>query len=134
MKTVFLMAFAAAALFLAGCNSSIGVANGYGFTAPGLILTKGVQGGTSELNIDALKRPYKNLGRVAGEAVQTNVLLLVTVGDASIEAAQNDALSRIKNADALINRNFDIESWSILGLFTTATLRVTGDAITYTDK
>lgn len=131
MKTIFLAALAAAALFLAGCNSSIGVANGYGFTAPGLILTKGIQGGTSELNIDALKRPYKTLGRVSGKAIQTNVLLLVTVGDASIEAAQQDALARFKDADALINRNFDIESWSLLGLFTTATLRVTGDAIKY---
>lgn len=66
--------------------------------------------------------------------MQTNVLLLITLGDASIEAAQTDALSKAKGADALINRNVDIEHFSVLGLFTVAKLRVTGDAIRYTDK
>ena len=121
-------------LLMSGCNSGIGVANGYGFTAPGIIFSSGVQGGTSEPNLEIMKRPYKHLGRVSGEATQTNVLLIVTVGDASIEAAQADALAKVKNADALINRNFDIKHNSILSLFTTATLRVTGDAIQYTDK
>lgn len=123
------------ALFLlTGCNSGIGVASGFGYTAPGLIYSMGVQGGVSELNVDAIKRPYKHIARVSGESIQSNVLLLVTTGDASIEAAQTDALSKAKGADALINRNFDVAHVSILGLFTVAKLRVTGDAIQFTDK
>ena len=134
MKVFFSVALLGAMLLLAGCNSGIGVGSGFGYTAPGLIFSNGVQGGVSELNIDALKRPYKHISRVKGESEQANVLLLITLGDASIEAAQTDALSKVKGADALINRNFDIEHFSVLGLFTTAKLRVTGDAIKYTDK
>ena len=134
MKVFFSVALLGAMLLLAGCNSGICVGSGFGYTAPGLIYSNGVQGGVSELNIDALKRPYKHISRVKGESEQTNVLLLITLGDASIEAAQTDALSKVKGADALINRNFDIEHFSVLGLFTTAKLRVTGDAIKYTDK
>lgn len=121
-------------LFLTGCNSGIGVANGYGYTAPGIIVTNGIQGGTSEQNLEILKRPYKHLGRVSGTSTQTNVLLLFAFGDASIEAAQTKALQKVRNADALINRNFDIAHWSVLSLFTKATLRVTGDAIQFTDQ
>lgn len=134
MKARFFVVMAGAMLLLTGCNSAIGVANGYGYTAPGLIYSNAKQGGTTELNIDALKRPYKHLGRVSGTSMQANVLLLLTGGDASLEAAQRDALSKVREADALINRNFDVEHQSILGLFTIAKLHVTGDAIQYTDK
>ena len=133
MKVLFSAALIGAVLLLAGCNSGIGVASGFGYTAPGVIFSSGVQGGMSELNIDALKRPYKHVARVRGEASQTNVLLLFTSGDASIEAAQADALSKAKGAEALINRNFDVAHFSLLGIFTVAKLRVTGDAIQYTD-
>lgn len=134
MKAMFLLVAAGLMLLLTGCNSSIGVVSGYGYTAPGLIWSNAKQGGTTELNIDALKRPYKHLGRVSGTSMQANVLLLLTGGDASLEAAQRDALSKVKGADAIINRNFDVEHQSILGLFTVAKLHVTGDAIQFTDK
>lgn len=134
MKIMFSLMFLLTALFLTGCNNHIGIASGFGYTAPGVIYSNGIQGGKSELNIDALKRPYKHVGRVSGESSQTNILLLFTVGDASIEAAQQDALSKFNAAEALINRNFDVAHFSILGLFTTAKLRVTGDAIRFTDK
>ena len=134
MKIFITLAATAIAVLMFGCNSSIAVGNGYGYTAPGLIYSSGIQGGVSEPNFEILKRPYQHLGRVSGESVQVNTLLLVTLGDASIEAAQLDALAKAPKADALINRSFDIKHTSILGLFTTATLRVTGDAIKYTDK
>lgn len=133
-KVAMMLAAVAAVVVLSACNSGIGLAGGYGHTAPGVIYSQGIQGGTSDMNVEHLKRPYKHLGRVSGESFQTNVLLLVTLGDASIETAQKNALLQIKEADALINRNIDVKHTSILGLFTTAILRVTGDAIQYTDK
>ena len=134
MKVLVSAALMGLVLLLAGCNSGVGVASGFGYTAPGVIYSSGVQGGVSELNIDALKRPYKHISRVRGESTQTNILLLFTMGDASIESAQLDALSKVKGADALINRNFDVAHFSLFSLFTVAKLRVTGDAIQYTDK
>ena len=117
-----------------GCNSGIGVREGFGYVAPSVIYSGGVQGGVAEPNLEIIKRPYTHLRRVSGEASQTNILMLVTFGDASIEKAQNDALAKARGADALINRNFDVKQLSILCLFSTATLRVSGDAIKYTDK
>ena len=128
---------AAALILLAvvtGCSIGAGVRGGFGYVAPSIIYAGGVQGGASEPNLEIIKRPYRHVRRVTGEASQTNVLMLVTFGDASIEKAQNDALIRAAGADALINRNFDVSQLSILGLFSTATLRVSGDAIKYTDN
>ena len=132
-KSLFVIFGVMLVAVLAGCNNGIGVREGYGYAFPGLIYSDGTQGGASEPTFEVLKRPYKHLGRVTGESAQTNVLLLVTLGDASIEKAQNDALMKAKGADALINRNFDVKHMSILGLFTIATLQVSGDAIKYTD-
>lgn len=133
-KVMIMVAGMGFLLFLAGCNTGIRVSDGYGHTLSGAVYTGGIQGGRSEQNLEILKRPYKHLGRVSGTSSQSNILMIVAFGDASIEAAQQDALQKVKNADTLINRNFDIKRMSVLGLFSTATLRVTGDAIQFTDK
>ena len=117
-----------------GCNRATGVRAGYGFVAPGMIYSQTAQGGEIEPNLEILKRPYKHLGKTTGEATSTNVLLIVGAGDASISKAQNDALMKVQGADAIINRVFDVKSFSILGLFTTTTLVVSGDAIQFTDS
>ena len=136
MKKIFwvAMVLVGTALFAAGCNSATGVRNGFGYVAPALIYTQTAQGGAFEPNQDVLARPYVHLGRVSGESSASNVLLIISSGDASIEKAQNDALRKVKNADALINRVFDVRSFSIFGLFTTSTLVVTGDAVKFTSK
>ena len=133
-KCILLVSMIVSAIAFTGCNSSIGVREGFGYTAPGIIYSQGANGGVAEPNFEILKRPYKHISRVSGESSQTNVLLVLTTGDASIEAAQKNALGKAKNADALINRNFDVKHFSVLGVFTIATLQVTGDAIQFTDN
>lgn len=133
-KMLLSIAICSLAAMLAGCNNLVTVQNGFGAVAPGIILSRGTQGGAIEPNLEILKRPYVHLGRVTGDASQSNILFLFTSGDASIDAAERDALSKVKNADALINRNFNVKHSSFLCLFTVATLQVTGDAIKFTDK
>lgn len=134
MKKMSLLIVGAIVLATASGCAGIGVREGYGYVAPSVIYSGGIQGGSTEPVLEVLKRPYTHLGRVSGEASQTNILMLVTAGDASIEKAQSEALSKVKGADALINRNIDVKQMSILCLFTVATLRVSGDAIKYTDS
>jgi len=131
-KYLFGVAASAIAVLLVGC-STLGVHEGFAATMPSVIFSRGTQGGATEPNLEVLKRPYKHLSRVSGEASQVNVLVLVTAGDASIESAQKDALLKVQGADTLINRNFDIRHFSLFSIFTIATLRVTGDAIKFTD-
>ena len=134
MKRLLLMTTGLMLLAVASGCCGIGVRSGFGYVMPSLIYSGGTQGGVAEPNMEIITRPYQHLGRVTGEASQTNILMLVTAGDASIERAQQDALSKISGADALINRNFDVGQLSIFGLFSTATLKVSGDAIRYTDR
>ena len=131
-KIVYSLAVMSVIFLLTGCGT-YGLRQGYGFTIPGAIVASGTQGGSTEPNFEILKRPYQHLRRVTGEASQTNILLLFSFGDASIEAAQQDALMKVQGADALINRNFDVKYFSLFGTFTIVTLQVTGDAIDYTD-
>ena len=130
--------FAAAGTMLlavmSGCHDGIGVKEGFGHAPLGIIYSHGIQGGATEPNLEIIKRPYRHLGRVSGDASQTNILFLFTGGNASIEKAQKDALSKAKGADALINRNFDVSHTPLLGIFTVATLQVSGDAIKFTDN
>ena len=133
-KMMLSAAVCALAAMLTGCNNLVTVQNGFCAAVPGVIFSRGIQGGAVEPNLEILKRPYTHLGRVNGEASQSNILFLITTGDASIDAAEKDALSKVKNADALINRNFNVKHFSLLCLFTVATLQVSGDAIKFSDK
>ncbi len=133
-KMLLSIAICTLAAILTGCNNLVTVQNGFGAVAPGIILSRGIQGGATEPNLEILKRPYGHLARVTGEASQSNILFLFTSGDASIDAAERDALSKVRNADALINRNFNVKHFSFLCIFTVATLQVTGDAIKFSDK
>lgn len=116
-----------------GCINTGGMAYGFPAVAPGLVYSDAKFGGYVEENMDAAKRPYVNLGTVTGTSKAVNVLLLVSTGDASNVAAERDALNKVKGADAIINRVYDAEHFSILSVFSVATNRVTGEAIRYTD-
>lgn len=130
--------FAAAAIGITmlgtGCVNNLGMANGYGFAPPALVYSGTTFGSYTEQNIEALKRPYEILGTVTGEAETTNILLIASFGDGSIVAAEKDALSKIKGADAIINRTFYTKHNSVLCIFTAVTNCVTGTAIRYTDS
>ena len=135
MKKILAIAAAASgiALFGTGCVNNLAVGNGYGFAPPALIYSGCTVGSHTEPNYEYLKRPYEVLGTVTGEATTTNILLLASFGDGSVIAAEKDALSKIKGADALINRSFYTKHNSVLSLFTAVSNCVTGDAIRYTD-
>ena len=131
-KLVYGAAVMMVVVLVTGCGT-YGLRSGYGIYMPGALVASGIQGGGTEQNLEILKRPYQHLRRVTGESSQTNILMLFSFGDASIESAQCDALAKVQGADALINRNFDVKHFSLIGLFTISTLQVTGDAIDYTD-
>lgn len=136
MKTILVLSSAAIMLAVCctGCVNAVGVANGYGYTPPALVYSNMNIGSHTEPNYEYLKRPYEVLGRVEGESSMFNVLLITAYGDGSCLRAEQDALRKMKNADALINRTFSIKHHSILSLFTQVTNCVSGDAIRYTDE
>jgi len=136
MKKLFALAVAACgfAVFCTGCASGYFGINGYGTPAPGLIFSDTTAGSHTELNLEYLKRPYEVLGHAEGEAEAINVLFVYAGGDSSCGMAEDNALRKFKNADALINRTFSVKHFSVLSLFNKVTNRVSGDAIRYLDN
>lgn len=120
-------------MLVAGCASGYGIENGYGVVPPAVIFSNTKAGSYTEQNLEYLKRPYMVLGHAEGDAHAINVMFVCAVGDASCQTAEENALSKFADADALINRTFSVKHFSVMSVFNKVTNHVSGDAIKYLD-
>ena len=118
------------ALICAGCMSAYVPNGGYSAAYPAVIYTNETHPSFVGERVENLSG-VEILGNVKGSASASNVLLIVSLGNNSIEKAKADALSKISGADDIINIEVDTTTHSILGLFTTVTTTINGKAIKY---
>jgi len=74
---------------------------------------------------------YTILGEVEGTARANSFLGIIATGDASIQSAYQDALSKMKEADAIIDLTIDYNGTSALGLVASFTTIIRGKAIKF---
>ena len=72
---------------------------------------------------------YQVLGTVEGTSTATSILGIIATGDASINSALKNALSKNPNADDLIEITVDYRGNSFLGLVAKYTTIVRGKAV-----
>lgn len=113
-----------------GCMSAYVPNGGYSAAYPAVIYTNETHPSFIGEKVENLSG-IEILGDVKGSASASNVLLIVTLGDNSIEKAKADALRKIAGADDIINVEIDTQTHSILGIFTTVTTTINGKAIKY---
>ncbi len=117
-------------LLTSGCMSTYVPNGGYAAAYPSVIYTNETHPSFVGEKMENLSG-VEVLGDVKGSASASNVLLIITLGDNSIEKAKSDALRKVAGADDIINVEIDTHTHSVLGLFTTVTTTINGKAIKY---
>jgi hypothetical protein len=72
---------------------------------------------------------YQVLGVVEGQSTATSILGIVATGDASVNAAYQNALRKISGAESLVDVTVDYQGRSVFGIFASYTTIVRGKAI-----
>jgi hypothetical protein len=131
-KILFLGASCAVATLLSGCALTSGYSLGCGYpgTMPGLLLSDQVRGGMIHGKVESMK-DMEVLGPVSSKVSATNVLLMCSTGDASIEAAKKIALEKYPSADDVVNVETDMHHFSIVSIVNVVTLKYRGIAVKY---
>lgn len=131
-KWLMLGACCAVVALLSGCAlvSGYNVGGGYPGTLPGLLISDQSRGGMIHAKVASMA-DMEVLGPVSSKVSATNVLLVCSNGDASIEAAKKIALEKYPNADDVVNVETDIHHFGIVSVFNVVTLKYRGIAVKY---
>ena len=131
-KAIYLILFSTCiTIFCNGCRVA-GYANNNSFGAPfpGVIYTQVTHPSFIGNKLDNTD-DVEILGNAEGSASATDVLLVCTLGDCSIQAAKKDALAKYPGADDILNMEVDTQHISILSVFNTITTKINGKAVKY---
>lgn len=79
-------------------------------------------------------RNYKVLGKVTGEAVMKNFVLVVNVGDTGFEELKADALRTYPDADDIVNFDIDATHFNVFIFYIKTTVKIHGVAVKYLYK
>jgi hypothetical protein len=133
MKKILMLGTSCAVVaLLSGCAlvSGYNVGSGYPGTLPGILLSDQSRGGMIHAKVESMK-DMEILGPVSSKVSATNVLLMLSCGDASIEAAKKIALEKYPNADDVVNVETDIHHFGVVSVFNIVTLKYRGIAVKY---
>ena len=130
MQKILLILGAVCAVILTGCQAAYSVSDGYARTMPGVLVSNQTSGGVIIPKVESMA-DMEMLGRVNSSVSASNILMLVSFGDASIAHAKEEALRAYPQADDVVNVEIDIKHSSILSIYNTVTMKYTGIAIKY---
>lgn len=134
MKKVMLMVgIIGAALLMNGCallHSGYSVGGGFPRTMPGILMSSQTTGAYMAPKLASIKDVVV-LGPVSSVVTAHNGLLLISSGDASINAAKSEALKKYPQADDVVNVEIDVKHEGLLCFYNTVTMYYRGLAIQY---
>lgn len=131
MKPMTMIVGAVLSASLILCVGCAGVARNTGYATPvgGFLFTGTTSPAAMTPPVNLPK--YEILSKVSGSCSQTGILGLVCFGDGGLLKAKAEALKNRRDADDIINITVDVDTYSVLCLFTTVVTNINGDAIRY---
>lgn len=130
-KSAMLAVLALGGLLLTGCTGNlITTSDGFATVPPGLLFSE-MKGATLvQKRSELASGKYVVVKPVTASATTTNILALISQGDASYATLKSQALSGT-GADDIINLEVDYTNSNILGIVNKVTCTINGTAVKY---
>lgn len=126
-KAIMMAVLALSGLAVTGC---VNTCDGFPSVYPGVVYSEYQAAAKVQDRVIPPNRNYTVVRKVGAQAKTTNVLGLVSIGDASYATLKKTALSGVA-ADDIINLEVDFAHKTVLGILTEVTTTIYGDAIKY---
>lgn len=129
-KVMIVICGVISAMFFSGCIAGYHIGAGFPRTLPGVLISDQKSGGYIAPKLASMK-DVEILGPVESTVECSELLMLVSEGDASIGKAKTLALSKYPQADDVVNVEIDIHHKGVLSLRNLVVMHYRGIAIRY---